>query len=384
MRTPGSLAVRVTHVRMAGTGTSSAACGTSSQHPSHGPQRSAVCRRRGALRAGGRQCDQARDGHRTPFAAVLSGEQSTCRRSRMIHLSRRRTRSRRSCAPREIDRLEIHEVAFEAGVCPHVSHLEGGKQAFVQVPLHAAEGVHGWRPPLRTEVIGEDRVVHVVHEIARLRELVERGAGAQSDIRRDASWHPGQPAHGVPAGEQRVAELAGQVHGLEAGRLLDRLEVVVHQVPVLRADGRPAALDPELHVDAGGDGEAHVALERAAPEVTLLDRQRLVEEIEQVAARSRQHPRASHAYRSDGRFEQEVGRGLSRRLGVLPERRRGLQDRPEQEEPCDHGGATGGRAHDFSRHGKESLLLVAPAGPTVHSDICGAGLQACLHRAQQG
>ena len=45
----------------------------------------------------------------------------------------------------EIDRLEIHEVAAELRIGPRVPQLEGREQAPVQMPLHAAEGVHGGR-----------------------------------------------------------------------------------------------------------------------------------------------------------------------------------------------------------------------------------------------
>ena len=65
----------------------------------------------------------------------------------MIHLLEDELDPAARALPREIDRLEIHEVAFEPGVCPNVSQLEGGKEAFKSKQDSAAEGVHGWRPP---------------------------------------------------------------------------------------------------------------------------------------------------------------------------------------------------------------------------------------------
>ena len=82
MRTPGSLVARVTHVRWPGRGPRRAACGSSSQHPSHGPsarrsdgRRAVLLPRRPPARSGPRPAIA------TPFSAVRSGEQSTCRRS---------------------------------------------------------------------------------------------------------------------------------------------------------------------------------------------------------------------------------------------------------------------------------------------------------------
>src|SRR5687768_7233319 len=154
------------------------------------------------------------------------------------------------------------------------------------------------RPSARHEPVGKHRAPWAEHvnEIPLLHEPVPQRACTRTGVRCRPRGYPGEAAHVPAAWSQRDADAASQVDLPKLGLLRNRLPVVVDEIAVFRRHVGAAELQPEDRVYARGHGHADIQRERWCVEVSAVDRELPLDEVEEIAAGAREHPTCTKSY----------------------------------------------------------------------------------------